>query len=197
MIPTPTLDQAAAASWRPDLTGENSEDLLAFYHAALPTLRPDAAIVEVGVAWGRSLVYAAELRAALGHTGRVYGVDAWRGPDAQPAAAASRMTYHAALTSITSHSSPLELERVHLMREDSLDAALRFAFGSLDLVMIDADHSLPAVALDIQAWRQRVRPGFWLCGHDYSPNFPDVVRAVDLYLGPGVRVYGTCWFYRT
>lgn len=60
----------------------------------------------------------------------------------------------------------------------SLDAASCFPPRSFDLVYIDASHDYAAVAADIRAWRPLVRPTGWLGGHDYSPAFPGVVRAV-------------------
>lgn len=51
--------------------------------------------------------------------------------------------------------------------------------GWADFVFIDAGHSYSAVKADIDHWRSKVRPGGWLGGHDYHPNHPGVIRAVD------------------
>jgi len=48
----------------------------------------------------------------------------------------------------------------------------------LDAVFIDGDHAYPSVIADIDAWLPKVRPGGILAGHDYTPEIPDVVRAV-------------------
>jgi hypothetical protein len=48
---------------------------------------------------------------------------------------------------------------------------------SVDLIFIDADHEYEAVLADINAWK--VHCHGILCGHDYSPMFPGVVRAVQ------------------
>jgi len=63
---------------------------------------------------------------------------------------------------------------IHRMR--TTDAAPLVEDGSLDFVFIDADHTEPAVRADINAWRQKIRPGGLLCGHDIDQ--PQVRRAV-------------------
>lgn len=63
---------------------------------------------------------------------------------------------------------------IHRMR--TTDAAPLVEDGSLDFVFIDADHTEPAVRADIKAWRQKIRPGGLLCGHDIDQ--PQVRRAV-------------------
>lgn len=195
MIPTPTLPHAEAAAWRPELLGEDSEDLLAWYHAVVPGLRPDAHVVEVGVSWGRTLVYLAEIRAAHGHRGWTEGVDSWLGPNAHPFVSSSRMSYHSALASVVAHSSPRELETVCLQRRDSLAAAAAHAPRSLDMVVVDACHDKVSVMEDILAWRSKVKVGGLLCGHDYSRAFPGVMAAVDMLLRPQFVVHGTVWVH--
>jgi hypothetical protein len=70
--------------------------------------------------------------------------------------------------------------RMTLIEKTSIDAAAWLAGAQLDFVFIDADHSYEAVKADIAAWRERIRPGGWLTGHDYDRNkFPGVVAAVD------------------
>jgi hypothetical protein len=56
--------------------------------------------------------------------------------------------------------------RVTIVRALSVDAAATFEDGSLDIVYIDADHT--RAGEDMRAWWPKVRPGGWLCGHDYT-----------------------------
>ena len=61
---------------------------------------------------------------------------------------------------------------------------------AVDFVFIDADHSYEGCAADIAAWWPRVKPGGWLCGHDYGErpkgqeqyNKPGVTRAVNEFI---------------
>jgi hypothetical protein len=65
-----------------------------------------------------------------------------------------------------------------LLRMRSWDAANHFEDASLDLVFLDADHEIESVRKDIAAWLPKVRRGGVLAGHDFSHEFPGVMRAV-------------------
>lgn len=86
-------------------------------------------------------------------------------------------------------------ERARLIEGDSAASAAEIPDGSLDFVFIDADHSYEAVRRDIAAWRSKVTPGGWFGGHDYSPKFPGVIRAVDFIFGKAnvVTLPGAIW----
>jgi len=60
-----------------------------------------------------------------------------------------------------------------------------------DVVFIDALHDYDSVRCDILEWWPLVRPGGYVCGHDYNHKWPGVMRAVaehfnlmDVCLGP-------------
>lgn len=65
------------------------------------------------------------------------------------------------------------------LKMTSIDASLMFADKSLDFVFIDASHEYAHVLLDIDAWLPKVKPGGILAGHDYTPSWPGVVKAVN------------------
>lgn len=49
-----------------------------------------------------------------------------------------------------------------------------------DLVYLDADHTYDGTLVEIERWRFAVRDaGGWIGGHDYSDQFPGVIRAVS------------------
>lgn len=191
----PTLSIEAAVAWRPGLAGLGDEDLLAWYDAVVPQLRPDCRILEIGVWRGRSLGYAATLLERLGwEAACIYGVDPYRYPAMPGDSEGCTVSYRDALTSITHHLTEAELGRVHLLRCTSAEAWTCCELSALDLVMIDADHSYVAVARDIRLWRECLRPGGLLAGHDHAPEFPGVVDAVRDALGGGARTWGTVWW---
>lgn len=64
-------------------------------------------------------------------------------------------------------------------------------FKQADMVFIDADHHYACVMNDILAWLPCVRSGGILCGHDYGPLNPDVIRAVDELLPHRIVAPGT------
>lgn len=54
-----------------------------------------------------------------------------------------------------------------LIRKQSKEASLDFEDNSVDVVYIDGDHTYEGVKLDIEVWWPKVKPGGFLCGHDY------------------------------
>jgi len=70
-------------------------------------------------------------------------------------------------------------KRAVFHRMASVDAARKFADGSLDFVFIDGDHSFEGVCADIRAWLPKVADGGWIGGHDYDkPGRGQVTEAV-------------------
>lgn len=65
------------------------------------------------------------------------------------------------------------------LRLTSLQAAPVFPDASVDFVYIDAIHTYDAMHDDIAAWLPKVKRGGWFGGHDYTPDFEGLMRAVD------------------
>lgn len=53
------------------------------------------------------------------------------------------------------------------IRKTSVEAAKDFQNYSLDAVYIDAEHDENSVRTDILTWKDKIKLGGWLCGHDY------------------------------
>jgi hypothetical protein len=71
-------------------------------------------------------------------------------------------------------------ERRTIHRQASVQAAASFDDGSLDFVVIDAEHGYESVVADITAWLPKLKPGGILFGHDYgNPRFPGVKQAFN------------------
>lgn len=87
---------------------------------------------------------------------------------------------------------------VKVLHMSSARAAEYFADESLDLVYIDACHDYESVRDDIAAWLPKIRQRGWISGHDYVPNYPGVIQAVDERFGSGnVLVFSdTSWLAR-
>jgi predicted O-methyltransferase YrrM len=72
---------------------------------------------------------------------------------------------------------------VHLIKKTAEEAAPTLP-NTFDLVFIDANHAYAAVKNHILTWRQKVRPGGMLSGHNYGRNrLPGVKKAVDEIFG--------------
>lgn len=194
MIPQVTMPAHVARAWRPGLPGGDwSDEPIAFYAAMIPTLGPAPWIAEIGVAYGRSLLFAAEQLVQLGKGGVLLGIDPWQGQNHPDPDARSPCSFAEALTMFTRWGRPAELEIMYLQRNTSLSAAKGIDAGQLVGVLIDGDHRYEACKADIEAWLPKVKPGGWIAGHDYVDRFPGVVQAVDEAFGGAHELRGTVW----
>jgi len=157
-------------------------------------------LVEVGSYLGRSTAYIADRikwRLATGLS--FFAVDTWKGTPNTPEMAAELARHNGDLFNWWQQNMSRcgVINYVTPMRMTSLEAATRFADGSVDWVHIDADHSYEAVRADILAWRPKVRGpssghhGGTLSGHDI--DLPGVRKAVDELLGGRWRRWENCW----
>jgi len=79
--------------------------------------------------------------------------------------------------------------RYRFFKGDSVQTADMFPDAHFDLVFIDADHGYEGCKADLMAWMPKVKPGGWLCGHDY-PRYQGVERAAnELVNHPRVTVW--------
>lgn len=86
-------------------------------------------------------------------------------------------------------------QRLTVLRMESVEAAPIVADASLDFVFIDAEHSYRSVLQDIAAWQPKVRPGGLLMGHDFSPKYPGVQRAVsEVFPYAEVDTFSRVWW---
>ena len=65
---------------------------------------------------------------------------------------------------------------------------------TVDFLFIDGAHDEASVASDLAWFAPRVRMGGIISGHDYTPDFPGVIVAVDEYFDGKPRVEGVCWW---
>jgi Methyltransferase domain len=192
------------------------------YDEVALTTPPYSSIVEVGVAFGKSILYLAQRIRETGKPGiQIYAVDRWAPypehhfiykPEtitneyeqyASDYAALHGGIYPAFLDAL--RRSGLS-DYVNVVRAESIDAARMFASRAPHFVFIDAEHVQEAVALDIGHWWNS---GYglgsgpeWMAGHDYNRgsevDFPGVWKAVDAKFGQeNVEWRGqTCWVVR-
>lgn len=74
-------------------------------------------------------------------------------------------------------------KRVEIVRKFSFDASRDFKDNHFYFIYIDAIHDFKNVLADMEAWFPKVRPGGWLCGHDFSGGWPEVKKAVGAFQG--------------
>lgn len=177
------------------------------YDEAVETAPRGATLVEIGVAFGRSLAYLARRAIdAKRHDLRIVGVDPWVDDwttptgwkeEARPTWGSEHAEwarsvggpFSAFVVKMRDHA-PEELERVTVWRMDSFQASVAMSGDTrVHMAFIDGDHRYEAVAQDVRVWGRATI----LAGHDYSHDFPGVVRAVDEAFALGKTVTGTTW----
>jgi cephalosporin hydroxylase len=195
------LAQGARVSWR-EIPGWCAFEQDYEHAIARALIEKPSIFVEVGCAFGRSLMMLAEKAAASGKPIRIVGVDPFLEIMGQEQAAmkwigAKYKSAREAFEALTAEHAPAERARVKIMQLPSLEAAQCFPDASLECVWIDANHHYEHVKADLEAWLPKVTPGGTLGGDDFSLNlFPGVCAAVTEVLGPKriFHVRGVSWW---
>ena len=82
-----------------------------------------------------------------------------------------------------------------LVRSYSVEAAKQFMRDSLDFVYIDANHTLPFVIADLQAWIPKVHVGGIIAGHDYQRRKEGLQNNVIIAVSAWVKSFRVApWF---
>lgn len=158
--------------------------------------RHGAVVVEVGVAIGRSISWIADWCIANDRRDiEVWAVDPWESSqpgnvrngeqmELSPDAGGDLTLYFKVLSMYD----PKALEFIRPIRTVSKRACRMFADRSVDLCVIDGDHSYEGCLSDIHDWLPRIRPGGYIGGDDHhETDWPGVVRACRDTFGGGVE----------
>jgi len=88
--------------------------------------------------------------------------------------------------------------RAIIIKSESLVAADKFPLDFFDFVFIDAIHVGNYVAMDINSWGPRVKPGGLICGHDYNPlRYPGLIEVVNKKFPESLEIdVDFTWFHR-
>ena len=147
-------------------------------------------IIEAGCYYGRST------RALCDNArGIVNAVDPWNGnygknlsKDGTPTAyqmVGSNIIFNHFLVNLSEHLHSGKC-RIHIMEFHKTD------IKDPDMIFIDAIHDYEDVVRDIEHAMKLMKKGL-LCGHDYSSEWPGVVKAVDDFF-PKHEVIDTIWY---
>lgn len=179
------------------------------YDEVAITTPPGSVVVEVGVAFGRSLLYLAHKIKETGKDIKVYAVDPWEPypelyfcwpelyghepvNDGEREAYNCRLKHGSIFAAFLYHLYESGLsDIVRVVRAPSIRAARMFFSTayihtySPHFVYIDGDHREEAVRQDLDSWWALCPE--WMAGHDYNPDsevdYPDVWKAVDAKFG--------------
>lgn len=143
----------------------------AVYDQAVERAKDGDIFVEVGVWFGRSACYMAELIKASGKQIQFFAVDVWKVYDYEKAL----VSYLATIGNPDTYQVFLEnMEKAEVadfvipLHLDSLRASRLFREGSIEFVYIDASHGYDQVCKDVDAWLPKIRKLGVLAGHDYD-----------------------------
>jgi len=68
---------------------------------------------------------------------------------------------------------------IKVLSMPSIEASKQFDDNYLDFVFIDAGHEYEEAKSDIDAWYPKLKKSGILAGHDYTDEFPGVIKAVN------------------
>jgi len=126
------------------------------------------------------------------------GVDPYIGSDGTfPGNFSKTLDANAALYKAASVIEPYH-DRAYLWQVTSEDAAAQLENGTIDAVFIDGCHLYDCVRRDFDLWLPKMRRGVetLVAGHDFSPQWPGVVRAVHEERLGGLDVHlASDWMY--
>ena len=142
-------------------------------------------VVEVGNAYGKSLIYLAQ---HLRPETQIHSVDWFRGSAGEEGRYSQEMEdeFRCNLTRCGVDG------RVKVHVASSAEGATQFQDGTVDFVFLDAGHDVDGIRADIAAWWPKVTRGGVLAGHDYAHS-ADVRQAVD-ELFPECEKIESCWW---
>jgi hypothetical protein len=171
-----------------------------------PRIPRGGTYLEVGVFLGASLAKMGELRPDI----NLIAVDPWIATPRAPGwcgpvgfesiIAENGGDLFLAFLSLMLRHAPDTLRRTRIIRGTAESVSLH---TPVDFLFIDGDHSESGVRADLRAFAPLVHEGGIVAGHDYHPDFPGVVSAVNEYFGHA-PIQGTprgagsvCWWVET
>lgn len=164
-----------------------------FYQVIAERIKDGDTIAEVGVWLGRSIIFMAQWLKRIGKPNvRIYAVDHFKGESNQKEHEATvrmcggniRQAFEANIRRCG------VADMIHIIEEDSSEAAKQIDDDSLSFCFIDASHDYESAKKDILAWRPKMKINSILAGHDVDHE--PVRRAVEEIIKKPVYI-GNVW----
>jgi predicted O-methyltransferase YrrM len=154
-------------------------------------------VAELGVYRGE---FAAQLLEGCPSIERYYMIDPWRHlGDWNKPANRNDESFERIFAEAMRRTQPHEQRRV-VLRGRTAAVIDRIPNASLDFAYVDGDHTLRGITIDLMRAHDKVRPGGWIAGDDFSPSIwqhgprfePTLVfpYAVHFAEAIGARIYG-------
>lgn len=159
-------------------------DFADVYAAFVSTSPSPAKFVEVGAWYGKSTAFMAVEIINSKKEIQFHVVDHWRGSlehqEGEFAEDAGITEQGDIFPKFCEYLAPV-LSRINPIQRPSVEASALFEDQSLDLVFLDAGHEYASIRADIEAWYPKVRSRGIIAGHDFTPSWPGVIRAVTTF----------------
>ena len=171
------------------LPGQMSEEELIFIERLASGVPPKGRIVELGSLFGRSSWAWAK---SADPSVTVYCVDPWK---RENWIGELERKFGVAFGVETFHRHTADCTNIVALPGYSPDDLGDWNLP-LDIYFDDSVHNNPVFRQNLDFWVQHVKPGGIMCGHDYRPEFPDIVSEVNLLaerMGARVEVVGSLW----
>ena len=191
-----TMTREQSRAWHPEIEGW-SDDILPWIERVAPTLPQMCHLVEVGCLYGRSIIYWGDALTRWGNPkATLHGYDPGNSDPAVPYEHADIV--RAKLLANLERTAHERSCALFVYPEASPGAARLYPPRSLDGVFLDGDHRPAAVRADIPAWREKIRVGGFLAGHDYGADAWPAVKVVvdELIPHDELEIEGTVWSWR-
>ncbi len=113
----------------------------------------------------------------------LYCVDHWKGSEGEDAHESAKLddgnnAFIQFAFNMFDHINSGKVIPIRMNSEEAVIHLMKLKVAA-DTVFIDAGHTKPEVAKDIELWDQVLKDGGMLCGHDYHPDWPGVIEAVN------------------
>jgi hypothetical protein len=173
-----------------------ADHLVPFYEHMVQTSPSGVTFVEVGAWRGRSTAHMAVEILNSGKYIFFYTVDTWQGSEEHYKDYFDDITTDALYNDFLKNVEPVK-HLVAPIRMSSTEAAALFEDNSLELVVLDGDHSYEGLSADIRAWWPKVKPGGIMAGDDYNEEYwPSVCKAIHDVLVDDLHLFkeSNIWF---
>lgn len=71
------------------------------------------------------------------------------------------------------------LKEINVLQISTFEAHKLYSDKSLNFIFIDGDHTYEHVSVEFPIWIEKIKSGGYFCGHDYSKDWPGVIKAVN------------------
>lgn len=166
---------------------------LTWYDYVTKWVKDGDTIVEIGVWFGRSIIYLAQTLRRLGKNNvKIFAVDGFTGELNQPAHDQARADHNGNFRA--AFEANLKTcgvdDMITIIESDSALAAAQFADRSVAFAYVDAAHDYESVKRDIVAWLPKITENGILSGHD--ADWHEVRKAVDELI-EAPAILGNVW----